>query len=70
MIAPALFETIPWRKHKHIARILLWADTNTIQVETHEHRQFTFEGNYLQDDAILKRVVRKVNEFFRKENTK
>ena len=62
MLAPALFETIPKRKHKHITRIVLDTRENTITVETREHITLTFNGNYINDDNVLRKIVKEVNK--------
>ena len=68
MLAPALFETTPNRKHQHINKILLYTDTNTIEVYTNKHIHLIFKGNYLRDEKILRHVVSVVNNFFKAEN--
>lgn len=69
MLAPALFNTTPNRKHQHIRDIVLDTNNNTITVNTNKHIGLIFKGNYLRDEKILRHVVSVVNNFFKAENT-
>ena len=64
MLAPSVWESIPNRKHKNIANIKQF-NMDEIQVQLHNGTYLVFEGYYINNVPLLKKVVQLTNEYCR-----
>ena len=64
VLAPTVWESIPNRKHKNIVNIKQF-NKDEIQVQLRNGVYLVFEGFYINNDNLLRNIVKITNEYCR-----